>query len=406
MQTLTLWLRRCTSALAFPGLVAVVFVVIHSRTGWEYEWDWAFNNTSTSAILLTPIAAGLVAFDRARRFAPTFADMASSTPRGLSSLVELAAASWLWHIAAWALGMGYVAVRVAFNGAVGVPAVWNFVEAPAALLAGVFIGLMWGSILPNLAAGPLAATTTYLVGLLGNSSFGLPGLLMAGGSVGTLVGLEPVPSVVMSDVAVHLTLALLCGFVAAARTVRARPRLRWGTAATAIALAASMANLWTLSGHTDPYRTADAPIVCVGGSVTVCGRYKATPLLNVAHRSLASALVDLKHSGVDWQTRYILPNEARDVPPSSGVLSLSPELISDGRMGLDDLAATLATPRMCRAYVADAPPGGLLQDQSEVLQWAIRNLQSRGSAGSAPDRIREAYEQLSSCQPLEMPRSP
>lgn len=404
MLALSLWLRRSTSTMAFPGLVVLVLVVIHSRGGWQYEWDWAFNNASTSAILLTPVAAGLVAFDRARRLAPTLADMAATTPRGLGSLAGLAVASWLWHVAAWALGMGYVAVRVSLNGAVGLPSIWNFLQAPMALLAGVGIGLMWGSLLPNLAAGPLAAISTYLAGLLGNTAVGLPGVLTAGGSTGTLVGLEQVPSMAISAIMLNLVLALVCGLVAAARTLGTRLGLRWLSVLAAIALAGCMVNLWSLSRDTDPYRTADAPIVCLGNDVTVCGRYKATPLLEIAHQSLKSALAALTDSDIDWQTKYLLPNDARDVPPDSGVLRLSPELISDDQMGLDDLAATLATPRMCRAFFADAPDG-LLGEQSRVLQWVARHVRPNHVTGPAPREIQRAYGHLRDCTPVQAPTS-
>ncbi|MGL5828633.1 MAG: hypothetical protein ACRC0L_03575, partial [Angustibacter sp.] len=123
----------------------MVLAVSFSRRGWQYEWDWAFSNSSVSSVLLGPIAAGLVAFDRVHRFAPTLAELSRSTVRGRSAPFGLAVATWVWAVAAWAVGLLVVAAVVSMNDPAGWPDPWILLEVPCTLLATTFIGLLWGA---------------------------------------------------------------------------------------------------------------------------------------------------------------------------------------------------------------------------------------------------------------------
>lgn len=395
---LGLWLRRCTSARAFPALLAIVLVIAHTRKGWEYEWDWAFNNVSTSTILLAPVVAGLVAFDRSRRMQPTLAELACTTARGKRSLMSMALASWLWHLAAWALVMLYAGIRVASHGAVGTPDVWVFAETPAVLLAGAFVGLLCGSVLPNLAAGPVAAVTTYAVELLGDTS-GLSGLFMAGGSTGTLVGLERTPSVALATIGVHLGVALTCGLAAAAWTVAPERAVRWFAAAASLLVVGALWNLGYVERGNDAYRVARSATFCVGSGVVVCGPQKAGPLLSIAQKSVAEAVAGTHSGGIPWQTRYVLSRDDERIPSDSGVLRLSSDEIAHGRLSVGDIAGTLATPRMCQAYLEYEAPEQLLESQATVMGWVTEQLDADREGGAAPTGVRAAFERLSDCAP-------
>lgn len=223
MLDLRLWLRRCSAARAFPALVAIVFVVIQSRSGWQFEWGWGFSQASTATLLLSPLVAGLVAFDRSRRVAPTLQALAATTPR--ARFVTLALASWAWTLLAWGVGMAYVAVRVAHNGGAGWPDPWIFLEAPVVLLAAASFGLAWGSVFRSLSAGPTAAVVVYLCVIL-TAALGLPGPFTAGQATGSLIGMEQIPEVALSGVGLSLAVALGPSLWDAQRTVLAQRYLR------------------------------------------------------------------------------------------------------------------------------------------------------------------------------------
>lgn len=398
MVALRIWLWRCTAARAFPALLAVGVVAVASRSGWQLDWRWASDWVPIMTYLTIPAAAGLVAFDRSRLVEPTMAGLGRGAPRGADGMVALVVASWLWLLLAWALTFGYVAVRAAGSGAVARPDPWSFVLTPVVLLAGAALGLLFGTVIPNLAAGPVAAVVTYLLPLTAGN-VGLPWLMVADVSTGTLIGLERTPVPAAVNVAFHLVVAVACVIVAS-RSPALTPRL--GTTMTIAIIAVVAASLLAydvVDKQVAAWRPSPGPQLCLGQRVVVCGPAEAGSLLRVAHDSVESAIDRLGDAGIAWQTRYAFSTQPEQVPAGSGHLSLQPEGVAEGRMSIDDVVYTLQAPRVCAAYFADRPPAQLMSSQGQVAEWLSARLSGSAPVGRAPTDVVEAYRRLRACVP-------
>lgn len=394
------WLRRGTATLAFPAFVAVGIIVTLSRQGWEYEWDWAFSNASSGILIIAPLLAGIVAFDRSRRVFPTLAMMARTAARGGWADLILALAAWIVGVAAWASTMGYAAFRAAVHHPGGTPDPWIFIEVPALLAFACAVGVLVGSTMNGLMAGPVAAAIVYAARFFGGS-LGVEGFMAAGGATGPLAALERDPIAALVLIVLHLILAVLA--IAISRVVTsARPLLArrgWTGTGAVLAVVAFVLAHSALSGH-EPYRWTTAAPVCFGTSaeVEVCGPATASASLRIAQDGLSRAVARLDGSELDLQRRYVLPYGTR-IDPSWGVLRVTPDEFVDGSLGVGDAAATVSTPRLCQAYFGDRPPEGLLDDQSEVARWVTASLRSSTPPPPSSATV-DAYRELRTCVPM------
>jgi hypothetical protein len=400
MLPLRLWLRRCSAAYASPVMVLICVWVIHERSGWDYEWDWALSNASTPSLLLAPLLAGLVAHDRARRAGPTVAPLSAAAPRGEAGLLSLAGASWLWTLAAWAAGLGYAAVRVLPNGPEGSPNPWVLVEVPVLLALAAATGLLVGTVLPNRAAGPLAALGFFSVGVLAQAS-PVNGLLKAGGSTGTLAGLERTPAVAVAIIAAHSALAAAALLAARAHASPAGRRpVAAPLSAAALALVA-VGGLFVVNRGAEPYRPVTTTQVCVPGAVTVCGPSNTRPLLVRAGRDLSAAVTTLDGAHVPWQRQYVLARgeKVREIPPDQSVLDLAPEEFTNGRLSVHQVASSLSRPRMCDAYFGGPDLDVAMENQRRVYDWVTQQLRSPTASGAAPQTVQDAFRWVANCEP-------
>jgi hypothetical protein len=396
-----LWTRRCSAALASPAFVAVSLVILLTRRGWQFEWGWGLSQASSATVLLGPLLAGLVAFDRSRRAAPTVANLAASSPR--SGLWALALASWMWAVAAWGLGMAVVAVVVTRNGARGWPDPWILVQPPAALLAAACLGLAWGATFRSIASAPIASVVVFLGIILGDY-LGLTGLLASGRATGSLIGMQQVPAVAAAGIALNLMLALVALAWALHRIQPDRmdlKRLVMLGGAVTVAAAVGLARV----GGGDTYRAVAEEQVCIGDGVVVCGPESARPVLAVAQSSLLSAVRQLGGSGVAWRSRYVWArgSDVFSIAADSGLLRVGTENISDGRMSPGEIASTLAMPRLCQDFFDPNPPDALLGKQGLVTAWVTEQLSQGSRAGRAPRQVLDAFDDLANCRPARAP---
>ena len=400
MLPLRLWLRRCSAAYASPVMVLLCLWVIHARSGWEYEWDWALNNASTPSLLLAPLLAGLVAHDRARRAGPTMAPLSAAAPRGETGLLSLAAASWVWTLAAWSVGLAYAAARVLPNGPEGTPDPWVLVEVPVLLGLAAVAGLCIGTVLPNLAAGPVAAMGFFGIDVLAQAS-PVNGLFNAGGSTGTLAGLERTPAAAVTVITAHLAFAAAALMATRGYTspAVARPRMA-AMSAAAVALVA-VGGVFAVNRYQEPYQPVTTAQVCVSGTVTVCGPSNTRPLLVRAGRDLSAAVTTLEGAQLPWQRQYVLARGEKvlEIPPDKSVLDLSPEEFTNGKLSVHQVASTLSRPRMCQAYFGGPNLDATMRNQDKVYDWVTDHLTSSPVHSAAPQDVMNAFRFIATCEP-------
>lgn len=400
------WWRRGSARTAFPAMVLVDLLALFSRSGWNHEWDWAFNLAGTGTLLVGPLVAGAVAHDRGRRMEPTLATLGAASTRGRQATYALVVSSAGWGVLAWLVTVAVAGTRSALGGAAGRPDVWIFVETPVLLLTAACTGLVVGSLVRGVVAGPVAAVAVFLARIvLGSLSLGLEGAFSVGGATGTLVAVQRSPHSALAGIGWHLSVAGLClvGASAAghARAGRTLPRMAALATAAVVVLAASTA-LRSVAHSEDPFRWSTGPVLCRTGRVTVCGPAPARWLLTVSQRSLTSAVTALSDSGVDWQRRYVLLHGGR-LPPDRGTLEAQPEDVHRGRLSEVDVIATLTAPRLCRDLYDDAAALPVLADQQVVRDWLADRLGADPSHGPAPAAVRTAYGRLRSCDPMTAP---
>lgn len=395
---LRLWLRRSSALVALPALIGVAIVVVAARSGWQYEWGWALSNATTPTLLLSPALAGLVAFDRSRRFAPSFELLGATTAR--QGQWPLALAAWLWGMAAWSLAVGYAVFRVVQQDVPGSPNLWVLLEGAVAMLAAVATGLAWGARFHGLTGPPILAALIFLTSTVLTGTFALPSPFAAGRATGTLIGVREAPSVTAMVIVTNAAICLIAGLWSMRATRLRRPTATALRASASAALVLAVLVYGQATKGENTYEAKAEAHVCIGSSPAVCGPPDGRVVLGIAQRSLAEATHTLRGSGIDWRDRYDLARGADvfTLPDSAGLLHLSPENIQDGAMSSEDIAATLAMPRLCRAFFdADAPR--LLEDQGRVLEWARGALNAGAPAGPAPQQVIDSYRNLSECDP-------
>jgi hypothetical protein len=382
-------------------MVAIELVILFSRSGWNHEWDWALAQAAAGTLLLAPLVAGVVAFDRSRRVEPTLSLLAISAPRGARAVLALPVAAWLVSVAAW-LSCVAVAMAIAWRGgASGRPDGFALVEPPILLLAASFVGFAVGSRTRSVLAGPGAAALVLLIrAFAGATSLHLEGLLSAGGSAGTLVAADRTPRMAVTLMVTHLTLAWLAIAVAVPRLREgARRRSAVVAALAGVTFLGSLTAYGTTASRLDPLRWTSSPQICSRGLATVCGPREGSFLLHVSQRSVSSALQRLRPSGIEWRTTYVLPHGPA-LDPDEGVLSAGPDQIHDGGLDTDAVVATLMNPRLCAALFDDRRAQPVLNDQTQVMEWLTTTLRSPGPVDAAPQSVRDAYRRRETCEPF------
>ncbi len=397
------WLRRGSAKVALPALVVVSVVFVLGRTGWDWEWHRAMDWAAGSTILIGPLTAGLVAFDSWRLMPSGLRSIMASAPRGRRAVLGPVVSTWAYAVFACVVGLVLAAVRTSQHGADGSPSWWFAIQAPVALFAAASLGALVGSLLPNLAAAPVAAFATYLVPVAGGL-VGVPDLLVAGGATGPLIGVEPVVAIVLTTIVVDLLIAAACLAVA---MTRAGVRSAVATASVGIAVAAAVAAtclLVSLHPSQNGFRPSAAEPACVDGSIVVCGPPGGRAIYTVAQHDITLAWESLDVLGTPPPGGYEYSVGASLPARGAGLLYVTTETIADGKLDPWDVAATIATPTACEAYYADLPPTELLEGQRRLTEWVVAQLAGE-SSGSRTDAAsaRATYEALVTCRPEAIP---
>lgn len=404
MRLLTfLWLKRCSAKVAFPAMVAVVLVFVLGRSGWDWEWQRATDWASGSTILLGPFTAGLVAFDFWRRTPSGLRSVMASAARGRLAVLGPVVSTWIYAVIACAVGVLLAAIRTLAHGADGSPSWWFVVQAPVGLFACAAVGALVGSLLVNAAAAPVAAFAAYLLPVAG-AMLGVPDLLIAGGSTGPLIGLEPAPRVMATTIVVDVLIALSCLAVAAGRMTLPSRGAVATAAASLVATVAATSVLVSLDPAQHRFRPAEAKQVCVGESLAVCGPAGGRAIYVLAQRDLARAWSSLQGMGVPPRSGYEYPVGSRRPASGAGLLLVTTEAIKDDRLDPWDVAATISTPSACDAFYADSPPDELLEGQSRLTEWIVARLQAPQDAEDTTlETARDTYTALVTCRPQAVP---
>lgn len=387
MTGLAMWLRRSSVARAFPGLLAMDLILLMLGGGWGYEWNWAFSKASTPTILLSPLLAGLVAFDRSRRFTSTLQSLSETVARPRVTVIGVA--GWLWSCLVWCVGVACAGVVAKHGGASGRPDLWVFVQTPFALLAAASVGLAWGARMRGPLAGPAAAVVIYVVTIVAKG-LGLPGVFCSGGATGSLIGVTQVPSTAAASVGINLAIALTALlWHEEARLLHRRGIRTTAVVLTVITICGAVGIARQLGGR-DTYQAVGGRPVCVGEGVVVCGPSDGRAVLMIAQSSLEKATRRLAPSGLPWRQRYLMSSEPDDLAAAddAGKLNVKTEDIRDGELSQTDIASTLTMPRLCQAFLGEHASDELLLSSQLVLRsWVTAALHQPGPPRPAPRNV-------------------
>ena len=183
------------------------------------------------------------------------------------------------------------------------------------------------------------------------------------------------------------------------------PEIRLRAAAVVLASAGMCLAAVTvgLFGGRDTYQETTRTPICVGREVVVCGPPDGRAVLTIAQTSLQGAIRRLATTGIPWRQRYYLASGPRlfDLSADAGQLQVATEDIRHGALSQHDLAATLAMPRVCEAFLgAEAADEQLLAKQGRVLDWVTQALGRPETAPRAPTDVVAAFAALATCAPL------
>lgn len=189
-------------------MVAVVLLVVFSRSGWHSDWLRALSWANGSTLLLSPLLAGAVAFTVWRQYSRDLQALTATTLRGARTVLHLTLALWLYAVAAWALGVAAVVGRTWLAGTTGAtPDAWTLVTGPGALLAAAGVGAVVGVVVRHLAAAPLAVLFVYLAPLPAGP-MAYPEVLFIPGATGSLTGFRPILSLEYATIAANALIAV------------------------------------------------------------------------------------------------------------------------------------------------------------------------------------------------------
>lgn len=398
-------MRRSSVPIAFGVYLVVVLIVLFGRAGWWWEWPRALSWASSVTLLLGPLAAGVVAFDIARRARPSLWSAAQVSRRGPMLLIGLTGAHWLAAVAAWCVAVALAMVVTATHNPGGAPGSWLLLQAPAALAASVTTGAVIGAAVGNLAAGPIAALVVYFAPIVLRPA-GLWDLFSAGGATGSIFGIEPVPIVAVLHIVANALVALTGGALMI-YLLGPRSRARLGIAIACMILTGI--GLYAY-GHTQPmihgYRPVAGEDVCVSaGEVSVCGPERGRALMQIAATGIDEMAGQIApYFEVDqWRYLYDHSGFTPPAPPEVGLVVLSTDTITGSEADPFDIAVAIATPIACPDYFAELPPIELLDSRSALAVWLTDIVEGVPATAADQALAAQTYEVLRACDAGALP---
>lgn len=394
-----LWLRRSSVAMVAPVLVVIVVLTSGARTGWEYEWGWMLSWAASSTIIVCPIVAGLVAHDRACRQYPTLTAAERSSVRGAWSSLATPLASTIIAMLAWLVGALILAIQAWRHGATGQLPLNVFIEVVVVVLAAAMIGGAVGALMPNRAAGPVAAIGIYGLFIVGHR-IGIGEPFAAGGAMDTLAGWRTNPAWLIEFLLIHVAFVIAAGIVVVART-SIQPRI-W---ITGLVSACALLVGTTVAAANAPFHNlfvvSDFEVACVGESPEVCGPSGQRRVMEIGQAALAVAYQKLEGSGLPLRETYVDTHafKSKPIPEEVGDLEIDASEFKDGKASPETPIANIVTPTLCEAYFDELPPEDLFDAQDTVGEWLEQALSSN-TTSRAPQHVIDAYDKLLNCEPI------
>lgn len=394
---LRLWGRRGLASRAAWILVGLLVAVLMSRGVTIRDPDWALRSSADATLFFCPVLAAAVAYDVGRRVAPTLAYVARTGARGPLSGCLTVPAGIISGMAVYVVAWVGTAIAARWQDGMAVSDVWIVPETFAALSAAACVGMMIGSMRPDVLAPALAAGVLLLIQVLTRESE--LSLFAVAASAGTMVGIERTPLRAVSAIGVNVAVALGATIATwAFASAMATRRGAWlGVAAIPLALVLIVRA--ALLPSDSEYRPSTEPTVCVGVRPSVCGPVSARVFLVEAQADLSDALVDLAPSGLPFQQRYTIARGGaeKSLPADTSELLLDPSQMVDGHLTSGTITEVLSVPRYCPALTDAVAAQPLLQRIEIVHSWLARHVGSRNGVTPAPAGVVQAYEELLDC---------
>lgn len=395
-MVLGVWARRSLAVWTAPLVLGALVFSVWTMHGWQFESLWGTRGVLEIFPLVSPLVAGAVAFDVARRWQPVVAELGPSTRRWRWATLAVPAAHVLWAFAMVCLVWASVAVRLSIGPTIWQSDPWLPVEVIAALAASASVGLLIGMRVPDPISAPMAAIVVFAVETLG-VPYGVDSLFTSAALRESAVGLSRDPWSATLTVALDGALIAWCCLVA----LRQGRRTSGWLAAVAVASVA-LIGLEAIPGHATPtlWRAASSQQVCTShDDVRVCGPPNAMPFLDDLSHELTAARRTLTGSQLRLPDRYVLGTYGITPSTDGGDTTA---FVTPARLAVDNHAAiadVLSQPRICPQLLnPDNDTRTLLDEQEKVRAWLSEALQTR-QTNAAPAGVQAAYHDLVTCDP-------
>lgn len=396
MRPLGIWLRR--GPAAWLGLLVLGFggTTVFSQSEWVVEWDWGARLLAAAVIVLSPIVAAAVAYQHATMVRRGLGTLARGSVRGsLPVLLPAGAVALTTSLAVIVLWVA-IGVRTVLAGGIGPTDAWVYAEVLAPLWAAAAVGLLVGSVVDGVLAGPVAGVALVIITALG-SLFGRSPF-SAVTTYGTLTGLERPPGQAAVVVACCLGMTALALFGAALVWRGTLTRHRSALPLVAAALVALAVVPAATPWHDQVFRASAEPRACVEGVPAVCGPQSRLPLLVPVQRSFHRAYTVLDGTPFVEPSAFTVTRlDQYSSLGSAAPLDFDPAYLRDGAYDNGAVARALVRPHQCEGLFDASAAVPLLDAQDVVLPWLQGVLNSGRRPAQVPPPVLAAFDVIESC---------
>lgn len=400
-----------------PLFVGFEVVALMSRgQQWRGEWAWTIDWIGGILVLLGPVVAGVAAWRTvaARRFWADLGDLAGAGRAARVEVVGVVLWASLCHVAGI---LGAIGITLSAH-TPGSPSLWPVIPQFAAIVGYAALGLLTGSLVPNVLIGPLT-TVTLLLTVTQFSSTRLPSLwVYVGGATSSLSGLHYNPRVAVMQTVFSLGLAGIGFFVRRPFVGRLQPGIP-GLAVSAVALV--VAASW-LASSPDQYLVSRKSVdrTCIGTYPQVCMIPTSTTAAAV-QQAFTALTVAARAEGAVGLPRVFEQQVGGVSPTGTGrEFFLNPGSVTNGVMDPAQAAHYFVFDRKCLASAGSPPPEAVarlvtvseyLAVRAHLISAAEVSDPALNSALAAPEHVRRVWVRRSleasfACQFPKVPSVP
>ncbi len=254
------WRRRTwwvlPSALVGQFLVMRNVQPIDGLPGWRISWGWMLGVWNAGTILLSPLLAAATAMVMIREWPDGLRQQVAPLPRGRSAVGHILGVVYLQGLAAMAIAL---AVGVAMCASYGAPLTsatlpWQLLTGPAALLAGLLLGMTVGTVFADILVVPLLGFGVFLAHQV-FFWWGFPELFTTEVPTWYYEDARPKATHLIATIALNLTVAAGLWFFLdwIVRLPGTRPKGLLVACAACVAAALAIYLPWVLAGNTETY---------------------------------------------------------------------------------------------------------------------------------------------------------